>query len=235
MNGDPHGRHLPSRGDNDENQPRPVLHQRHRPGALGALLRAGRGHGKTERQGRDRHRHRPPALSCRQSAGPPAQQRRIPGRSAGSASAASRLHFETDGCCRERNMPTTREFRIAIIGAGPAGIAAGHELLAGFLRVYDLRGTGCAGRHLAPALLPGTGLRRVGAFLLVFLRPNPDWSASFVGLPEIQAYLARCATCVRAGSAHPPEYLHPQCALPGRQGHWTLVATGRVRSSSSTR
>jgi cyclohexanone monooxygenase len=85
--------------------------------------------------------------------------------------------------------------RIAIIGAGPAGIAAGRELLKqGFsdFTIFDvLDAPGGTWRlHSYPGLACD-----VWAHSYSFsYAPNPDWSASFVGFAEIQAYLAKCAT-----------------------------------------
>ncbi len=85
--------------------------------------------------------------------------------------------------------------RIAIIGAGPAGIAAGHELLeqgfSDFTLFDSLDAPGGTWRlHSYPGLACD-----VWAHSYSFsYAPNPDWTASFVGQPEIQAYLARCAT-----------------------------------------
>ncbi|MEZ5502314.1 MAG: NAD(P)/FAD-dependent oxidoreductase [Halioglobus sp.] len=85
--------------------------------------------------------------------------------------------------------------RIAIIGAGPAGIAAGHELLRqGFdeFTIYDaLDAPGGTWRlHSDPGLACD-----VWAHSYSFsFAPNPDWSANFVGYAEIQAYLAECVT-----------------------------------------
>jgi cyclohexanone monooxygenase len=85
--------------------------------------------------------------------------------------------------------------RIAIIGSGPAGIAAGRELLQqGFsdFTIFDvLDAPGGTWRlHSYPGLACD-----VWAHSYSFsYAPNPDWSASFVGFAEIQAYLAKCAT-----------------------------------------
>ena len=112
--------------------------------------------------------------------------------------------------------------RIAIIGAGPAGIAAGHELLQqGFsdFTIFDsLDAPGGTWRlHSYPGLACD-----VWAHSYSFsYAPNPDWSASFVGFAEIQAYLADCAT--RFG-------LDPHIQLNTRisraeyvqPGHWQL-------------
>ena len=84
---------------------------------------------------------------------------------------------------------------VAIIGAGPAGIAAGRELLKkGFndFTIFDaLDEPGGTWRlHSYPGLACD-----VWAHSYTFsFAPNPDWSASFVGFAEIQKYLKRCAT-----------------------------------------
>jgi cation diffusion facilitator CzcD-associated flavoprotein CzcO len=91
-------------------------------------------------------------------------------------------------------MPVEKPLNIAIIGAGPSGIAAGHELLKqGFshFTIYDaLDAPGGTWRlHSYPGLACD-----VWAHSYSFsYAPNPDWTASFVEQPEIQAYLARCA------------------------------------------
>ncbi|MBB3048223.1 cation diffusion facilitator CzcD-associated flavoprotein CzcO [Litorivivens lipolytica] len=91
-------------------------------------------------------------------------------------------------------MGKEQSLRIAIIGAGPAGIAAGKELLdKGFseFTVFDaLDAPGGTWRlHNYPGLACD-----VWAHSYTFsYAPNPDWSETFVGHAEIQAYLARCA------------------------------------------
>ena len=85
--------------------------------------------------------------------------------------------------------------KIAIIGAGPAGIAAGHELLQqGFsdFTLFDaLDAPGGTWRlHSYPGLACDVWAHSYSFSYAL----NPDWSASFVEQPEIQAYLARCTT-----------------------------------------
>jgi cyclohexanone monooxygenase len=115
--------------------------------------------------------------------------------------------------------------RIAIIGAGPAGIAAGRELLQqGFsdFTIFDaLDAPGGTWRlHSYPGLACD-----VWAHSYSFsYAPNPNWSANFVGFAEIQAYLADCVT--RFG-------LDPHLQLNTRiiraqyseQGKWHLEST----------
>ena len=85
--------------------------------------------------------------------------------------------------------------RVAIIGAGPAGLAAGHELLAQGFTEFTIFGKsdGVGGTwhlHTYPGLACD-----VWAHVYTFsYEPNTDWSASFVAQPEIEAYLKRCAT-----------------------------------------
>lgn len=85
--------------------------------------------------------------------------------------------------------------KIAVIGAGPAGIAAGHELrkrgFDDFTLFDELDAPGGTWRqHSYPGLACD-----VWAHSYTFsYAPNPDWSASFVGYAEIQQYLADCCT-----------------------------------------
>ncbi len=85
--------------------------------------------------------------------------------------------------------------RVAVIGAGPAGLAAGHELLAnGFTNVTIFEKSDAVGGTWHLHTYPGLACD-VWAHAYTFsYRPNPDWTASFVDQPEIESYLQTCAT-----------------------------------------
>ncbi|MEP5566849.1 MAG: NAD(P)/FAD-dependent oxidoreductase [Halioglobus sp.] len=88
-----------------------------------------------------------------------------------------------------------RSPRVAIIGAGPAGIGAGHELLKqGFsdFTIFDALDAPGGTWHLHS--YPGLACDVWAHSYSFSYAPNPDWSANFVEAAEIQAYLARCAT-----------------------------------------
>lgn len=83
--------------------------------------------------------------------------------------------------------------RIAVIGAGPAGIAAGHELLAqGFTNFTMFEATDAVGGTWHIHTYPGLACDVWAHSYTFSYRPNPDWSASFAGQPEIEAYLQTC-------------------------------------------
>ncbi|MEM9255323.1 MAG: NAD(P)/FAD-dependent oxidoreductase [Pseudomonadota bacterium] len=87
------------------------------------------------------------------------------------------------------------KLRVAIIGAGPAGIAAGRELLQqGFsdFTIFDALDAPGGTWHLHS--YPGLACDVWAHSYSFSYAPNPNWSANFVTQPEIQAYLARCAT-----------------------------------------
>jgi cation diffusion facilitator CzcD-associated flavoprotein CzcO len=84
--------------------------------------------------------------------------------------------------------------RIAIIGAGPSGIAAGHELLAhGFTNFTLYEATDAVGGTWHIHTYPGLACDVWAHSYTFSYRPNPDWTASFVEQPEIEAYLQQCA------------------------------------------
>ena len=85
--------------------------------------------------------------------------------------------------------------RIAIVGAGPAGIAAGRELLIqGFTDFTIFDALDAPGGTWRLHSYPGLACDVWAHSYSFSYAPNPDWSASFVGFAEIQAYLADCAT-----------------------------------------
>lgn len=86
------------------------------------------------------------------------------------------------------------DLRIAIIGAGPAGIAAGHALLAqGFPRFTIYEATDAVGGTWHIHTYPGLACDVWAHSYTFSYRPNPEWTHSFVEQPEIEAYLQQCA------------------------------------------
>ena len=91
--------------------------------------------------------------------------------------------------------------KIAIIGAGPSGIAAGRELLRqGFDQFTIIDALDAPGGTWRLHSYPGLACDVWAHSYSFSYAPNPDWSASFVEQPEIQAYLARCAEAFGLGS-----------------------------------
>ncbi len=92
-------------------------------------------------------------------------------------------------------MANHSDVRIAVIGAGPVGIATGRELLRqgfdGFTIFEKEKAVGGTWHiHSYPGLCCD-----VKAHAYTFTGAgNPEWSASFVEQPEIEAYLQRSAT-----------------------------------------
>lgn len=85
------------------------------------------------------------------------------------------------------------ELSIAIIGAGPAGIGAGHDLLEqGFTNFTIYEATDAPGGTWHIHTYPGLACDVWAHSYTFSFRPNPDWSASFVEQPEIEAYLQQC-------------------------------------------
>lgn len=84
--------------------------------------------------------------------------------------------------------------RVAVIGAGPAGLAAGHELMAqGFTDFTIFEKAGAVGGTWHLHTYPGLACDLWAHSYTFSYRPNPDWSANFVSQSEIEAYLQQCA------------------------------------------
>lgn len=91
-------------------------------------------------------------------------------------------------------MAKNNDLRIAVIGAGPSGIGAGHELLAqGFTQFTIFEKSDAAGGTWHQHSYPGLDCDVWAHSYSFSYAPNPDWSASFVSQPEIETYLQRCA------------------------------------------
>lgn len=83
--------------------------------------------------------------------------------------------------------------RVAVIGAGPAGIAAGRELLRqGFTDLTIIEAQDGPGGTWRLHTYPGLACDVWAHSYTFTYAPNPDWSANFVPQPEILAYLERC-------------------------------------------
>ncbi|MGI9161615.1 MAG: flavin-containing monooxygenase [Mycobacterium sp.] len=124
---------------------------------------------------------------------------------------------------------TPDALRIAVIGAGPAGLAAGHELLArGFTNFTIFEATDAVGGTWHLHTYPGLACD-VWAHAYTFsYRPNAEWSASFVEQPEIEAYLQ---TCAREFGLTPHITLNTRIAGARYQddGYWVLESTAGER------
>jgi cyclohexanone monooxygenase len=91
-------------------------------------------------------------------------------------------------------MTSHNSFRIAVIGAGPTGIAAGVELLKqGFdnFVIYDKEAAAGGTWHMHS--YPGLACDVWAHSYTYSYAPNPEWSSAFVSQPEIEEYLQRCA------------------------------------------
>lgn len=85
--------------------------------------------------------------------------------------------------------------RVAVIGAGPAGIAAGHELLRqGFTNITLFEKSDAVGGTWHLHTYPGLACDLWAHSYTFAARPNPNWSASFVDQPEIEQYLQQSCT-----------------------------------------
>lgn len=94
-----------------------------------------------------------------------------------------------------KTAPSSNDQRIAIIGAGPAGIAAGRALLKqGFSQFTIFEKAAAAGGTWHLHTYPGLACD-VWAHAYTFsYAPNPDWTSSFVSQPEIERYLQACVS-----------------------------------------
>lgn len=87
-----------------------------------------------------------------------------------------------------------QDFNIAVIGAGPQGIAAGHELLKqGFKQFTIFEKETAPGGTWHMHSYPGLACDVWAHSYTFSYAPNHNWSASFVNQPEIEAYLQRSA------------------------------------------
>ena len=91
-------------------------------------------------------------------------------------------------------MSATYNTRIAIIGAGPLGISVGYELQQkGFSDFTLLEASDAVGGTWHTHSYPGLACDVwAHSYTFPFAR-NPDWSASFVDQPEIEAYIQKTA------------------------------------------
>lgn len=88
-----------------------------------------------------------------------------------------------------------QDMKIAIIGAGPLGIAAGHELLKqGFKNFSIFEKEQKPGGTWHMQTYPGLACDVWAHSYTYSYAPNPNWSASFVNQPEIEAYIQQCAS-----------------------------------------
>ncbi len=84
--------------------------------------------------------------------------------------------------------------RIAVIGAGPTGIAAGVELLKqGFTNFTIFEKEKAAGGTWHIQTYPGLACDVWAHSYTFSYAPNPNWTSAFVSQKEIEAYLQRCA------------------------------------------
>ena len=84
--------------------------------------------------------------------------------------------------------------KIAIVGAGPVGIAAGRELLErGFDDFTIFEKAEAVGGTWHLHSYPGLTCDVKAHAYTFSSAPNPEWSANYVGQAEIEAYLQRCA------------------------------------------
>jgi cyclohexanone monooxygenase len=87
-----------------------------------------------------------------------------------------------------------RDLRIAIIGAGPGGLAMGVALKrAGFENFVILEKDSGVGGTWRQNRYPGCACDIAAPLYSFSFELNPDWSGLYPPQPEILAYLERCA------------------------------------------
>lgn len=119
-------------------------------------------------------------------------------------------------------MSTRDSLRIAVIGAGPAGIAAGYQLRQdGFENFTIFEKAPAAGGTWHLHTYPGLACDVWAHSYTFSWRPNPDWTANFVEQPEIEAYLQ---DCTREFGLEPKLELNTRIVSARWEdpGHWRL-------------
>ena len=92
-------------------------------------------------------------------------------------------------------MDIDASLRVAVIGAGPAGITAGRELLVkGFTQFTIFEKASAVGGTWHQHSYPGLACDVKAAAYTFAGEANPDWTHTFVERHEIEAYLQRCAS-----------------------------------------
>ena len=124
--------------------------------------------------------------------------------------------------------------KVAVIGAGPGGIAMGIQLADGGydFTIFD-RGDGFGGTWRNNTY-PGAACDVPSHFYSYSFALNPRWSKTFANQPEILAYLEKVAADNHLG--RPPRHAHPRhdAAVVGHRARWTLRPTTVSRDSSTS-
>ncbi|HEV3361976.1 MAG TPA: NAD(P)/FAD-dependent oxidoreductase [Pseudonocardiaceae bacterium] len=88
-----------------------------------------------------------------------------------------------------------RDVDVAVIGAGPSGVGAAITLRnAGFRDVVVLEKADRLGGTWRDNTYPGSGCDVPAPLYEYSFAPNPNWTATFAGQPEILAYVEKTAT-----------------------------------------